>query len=144
MHPKHTEPNKHARDNRRGGIDPAALAAAAVASAIATIGPAGPYTPVGTIIGITIMLLIFGYDVDPDRTPRQSLAFGAITALIGVLVLGYPMEVIFDPDILGGLAVLGHEHKDEIPYSNVPLAATIVVWLVLTGFFYRRDRRRNA
>ena len=79
--------NKKTKSTR---IDPAALAAA-----ISVIAPAGPYGPESMVIGAAILLLIFGYDVNPRRSSYQSWAFAAVVALIGTLALGYPLECFF-------------------------------------------------
>ena len=135
------EPKK--LEKRSGGIDPAALAAAALAAAISSIAPPGPYGPVSMIIGATILLLIFAYDVEPHRSRYQSLAFSAVAALIAVLALGFPMECIFAVNKLARLSVLLKEFDSDLAQSEVRPIATIVLWLVLTLFFYWRDRKKH-
>jgi hypothetical protein len=72
-----------------GGIDPAALAVASLAAAVSIIAPPGPYGPASMMIGATILVVIFAYDVAPRRTLSQSIAFGGVCALISSLALGY-------------------------------------------------------
>ena len=128
-------------EKRRGGIDPAALAAAALAAAISSIAPPGPYGPVSMIIGATILFLIFAYDIDPHRTPYQSLAFSAVAGLIAVLALGYPSECIFATHRMVRLRVLLKEIDPDVPQSEVPPIVTILLWLLLTVVLYLCDRR---
>ncbi|MEH3085474.1 MAG: hypothetical protein PGN26_02825 [Xylophilus ampelinus] len=80
---------------RHGGIDPAALAAASLASAVATLAQSGLYTPVTTVLGVTILLLVLAYDVDPNRTKFQSVAYSCVAGLTTLLAAGFPLEWIF-------------------------------------------------
>src|SRR5688572_7865520 len=70
-----------------GGIDPAALAVASLAAAVSVIAPPGPYGPASMMIGATILVVIFAYDVAPRRTLSQSIAFGGVCALMSLLAL---------------------------------------------------------
>jgi uncharacterized BrkB/YihY/UPF0761 family membrane protein len=130
---------------RSGGIDPAALAAAALAAAISTIAPSGPYGPASMVIGITILLLILAYDVDPHRSRAQSVAFSAVVALIALLSLGFPMECVFAAHPMARLHVLLKEipQDKDLPMSEVPPLAAIVLWMLITIVLYWRDRRRR-
>lgn len=127
---------------RRGGIDPAALAAASLAAAVAVIAPPGPYGPGSIPIGITILLLITSYDIDPYRSRGQSLAYAAVVALVAILALGFPLECIFSSDPVARLTVLMKERKEEIPYSEVPPLVSIGAWLFITVVVCICDRRR--
>ena len=108
--------------NRLGGIDPAALAAATLAVAISAIAPPGPYSPIGSVIGLTVLVLILAYDVDPQRTRLQSVAFGAVCALVTVLVIGYVLEYVFATNRPKRLNVLKRElpQNEDLSYSEVP------------------------
>ncbi len=129
------------------GIDPAALAAAALAAAISSVAPPGPFGPISMVVGGTILLLIFAYDIDPHRSHFQSLAFCAVAALIAVLALGYPMECIFAHDRIARLQIILKEVKEDPDNpSEVPPIAEIIVWTTLTMAFFWRDgkNRRRA
>lgn len=128
--------------DRVGGIDPAALAAATLAAAISTIAPAGPYGPVGVMIGATILVLILAYDVDPNRTPWQSLAFAAVCALILLLTLGYPLEIASATDKGARFGALLEERKQDNPYSEVKPYVALLVWAGATLVGYLVDRWR--
>lgn len=78
----------------RGGIDPAALAAASLAAAVSVLAPEGPYKPLGAVIGLTIAVLIFAYDIEPERNGWQSLAFSMVVSLVLCLTFGYAVEAL--------------------------------------------------
>jgi len=61
--------------------------------------------------------------------------------MTGFKALGYPLECAFATDKATRVAVLLKEMSHDISYSEVPPIATIGAWLVLTIFFYWRDRR---
>lgn len=79
------------KTRKKGEIDPAALAVASLVAAVSVIVGLGAYTPRCTMIGLTILFVIFGYDFEPHRTWRESLAFSAVCALVSLLALGYPL-----------------------------------------------------
>jgi hypothetical protein len=136
--------HNHEVPSRRGGIDPAALAAAALAAAISAISPPGPYSPYSIVIGLTILFLIFAYDVDPDRTIGQSLAFSAVCALISLLVLGYPLEYYYSSDKVVRLKAWSESLPNDISYSQVPPNKFIYWWIFLTVVCVIFDRWRNC
>lgn len=119
---------------RRGGIDPAALAAASLASAISTIAQPGPYTPITMVVGLTILAVVLAYDVEAFRTKFQSFAYSAAAGLTATLALGYPFEVY------------SQNYIDYNPTSStVPQWVTVLAWLCFTAAFYVFDhpaRRR--
>jgi hypothetical protein len=80
---------------KSGGIDPAALAAATLAGALSLMGPEGPYKPPSMVMGGTLLTLLYGYDFEPDRGKRQSVAFSAVSGLCWMLFLGFPLEYSF-------------------------------------------------
>jgi hypothetical protein len=134
--------NPNPDDKRRGGIDPAALAAASVAAVITTITPPGPYSSLSTVIGVTILFLIFAYDVDPDRSVGQSLAFGAVVGMVGALTLGFPLEwIFFDDPKHPRIAAFRHDlpQGQDIDYSNVPPYLIVIIWFVLAMIVFARD-----
>jgi hypothetical protein len=131
-------------ESKSGGIDPAALAAASLAAAVSVLASAGPYAPGSMFIGVTILSLIITYDVDPHRSAGQSFAFSAVAGMITALMLGYPLECVFAKDSCARLCVLLHEKPKDLPYSEVPPIATIILWGGATGLFYLMDgKNRN-
>ncbi len=114
------------RIRKKGEIDPAALAVAALAAAVSVIAGLGAYTPRCSMIGVTILFVIFGYDFEPHRAWRESLAFSAVCGLVTLLVLGYPLEYAF--------ATNTHHRLREL--------LDIVLWLIMLCVYFEWDRRR--
>ncbi|WP_152034162.1 hypothetical protein [Paracidovorax avenae] len=114
---------------RRGGIDPAALAAASLASAVSTLAQSGPYTAVTSVLGITILFLVLAYDVDPHRTWFQSIAYSCVLGLTTLLAGGYLLELSFS------------ELPAQDGASSVSQWIHVTVWVVLSVGYYGYDRR---
>ena len=114
---------------KRGGIDPAALAAATLAGALSLMGPEGPYKAPSMIMGGTLLALLYGYDFEPDRRKPQSVAFSAVSGLCWILFLGFPLEYYFSE--------MKVDDSDSIP-PYVPF----VVWFVAGGITFLIDRYR--
>lgn len=112
---------------RRGGIDPAALAAASLASAISTIAQPGPYTPITAVVAITLVILILAYDVEAYRTTFQSLAYSAVVGLTSTLGFGFPFECYF------GVCL------SDASASAVPQWASVLSWVTITGVAFLLD-----
>lgn len=115
--------------NRRGGIDPAALAAASLASAISIMAQPGPYTQLSLVVGFTILVLIMSYDVDPQRTFFQSVAYSSVIGLTIALASGYPLEALMRTNNLC-------DPKD----SAVSDLAITAIWILFTCIFLTLDR----
>jgi hypothetical protein len=133
--------------NRVGGIDPAALAAATLSATISAIAPAGPYGPIGMIVGATMFVLIWAYDVDPNRTRLQSFAFGAVCGLILLLTIGYPLEILSANDPGTRFSAILREPASDIQSSEVRPIVAILFWLAATlaiCWFDQRRLRRSA
>ena len=129
----------------RGGIDPAALAVASLAAVVSTIAPPGPYHPKCMLIGLAILLVIFGYDVEPTRKRKQNLAFGVVCALISLLVLGYPLEFFFSfikTHEWTRLKVMLGDQEHDINHSEVPPGVMLGLWVLMTYMYYWCDKRR--
>lgn len=125
-------------------IDPAALAIVALAATVSVIAPSGPYGPGCMMIGVTIFCVVFGYDVAPRREWRQSLAFSVVCALISLLTLGYPLELIFATHRAARLHILIAEVslEKDITHSEVPPWFILALWMVMVVLFYRLDKWR--
>jgi hypothetical protein len=115
------------KERLRGGIDPAALAAASLASAISTIAQPGPYTPVTMVVAVTLLLLIVSFDVEAYRTKSQSLAYSAVVGLTSSLGFGLPMECYFGSCL------------SDAASSAVPQLASVACWIVFTLLTYVLD-----
>jgi hypothetical protein len=112
---------------RRGGIDPAALAAASLASAVSTIAQPGPYTPITTVVAITLVLLIVSYDIEAYRTTLQSLAYSAVLGLTSTLGFGWLFECYFGVCLSDATA------------SAVPQWLCVSSWAAITLLVYILD-----
>ena len=113
---------------RRGGIDPAALAAASLASAVSTIGQPGPYTSVTAIVGVTILFVVLAYDIEAYRSMFQSIAYSSVAGLSSILACGYLLELYYRrPDI-------------DAAASAVPAESSLVGWAVVSVIYFSFDR----
>src|SRR3954462_6737704 len=135
---------KQGDPNPRGGIDPAALAGAALAGALTVFTPPGPWAPGSMIVGLTLLGFIWGYDVDPHREPRQSFAFAAVVGLISTLVIGYPLEVLFSPTSFDTFKTLLHETREQQHYSDVPPWVVLTLWALITFIAFLFDKQRST
>lgn len=72
--------------------DVAALAAAAVASSIGTLGAAGPYDLSGFLLGISIAAVLFSYLRLNRRNHWQSAAVGLVVGVVLIPILCFPYE----------------------------------------------------
>lgn len=128
----------------RGGIDPAALAAAALSATLTIYAPPGPWSIGSSIIGLTLCFLILGYDVEPQRDRVQSIGFAAVLALICILILGYPLEVICSRNSGARLRAALQEIKPDETISDVPPLLIVAIWFVLTAVVSYVDQRRHS
>jgi hypothetical protein len=135
---------QQADPSRRGGIDPAALAGVALAGALTVLAPSGPWAPGGMIVGLTLLGFVWGYDVDPQREPRQSWAFAVVVGLIGTLMIGYPLEIMFSPKPFETFKILLHEPRLEQHFSDVPPWVVVTLWAIVSFSVFRFDRRRST
>lgn len=125
----------------RGGIDPAALAAASLAAAVSVMAPEGPYKPMGMVIGFTIAVLIFAYDIDPNRTRVQSAAFAMVVSLVLCLVYGYIAEEIYSSSTPKSEASSTNKATDG-PKSMVPDSVMVLCWVGCSFALWFVDRWR--
>lgn len=104
--PGHSRSRQSAPPNDRGGrdrtTDSAALAGTALAGVLAVMMEKGPYDWLNLVVGLTLLLIIFGYERDHFRTTRQSVALAAVCALCSLLIFGVLIEFY-----LGGCSLKG-------------------------------------
>ncbi len=86
--------DKEAESYKVGGIDPAALTLASLAAVIPVLFGEGQFTVLSSIVGLTILTVIYAFDVNPRRSTHQQLAFSMVTALVGTTTLGWIYEFI--------------------------------------------------
>ncbi len=113
----------------REPFDPAALAGAAVAAAIAvTISP-GPYDVLSVVIGATLLAIIGAYEQGRRRNLSQSAAMGTVIGLVAILPAGYLLELLFPR------------------FTSAPRSLSwslAGVWLVIALVVVRYDRSRQG
>jgi hypothetical protein len=73
-------------------IDSAALAAATLAGALSVFSAPGPYVPLNGAVGLTLLTILFTYELRRPRSNSQNIAFGTVCALCSLLVVGFIAE----------------------------------------------------
>ncbi len=124
-------------------VDAAALLAAAVAGALAVIFARGPLDPLSSVIGLTLLLVLFAYDREGYRTVFQSLAFSAVCGFCVMLIA----VVVFR--FIGGGPALGYGMSG--PVGEVRAASSKIfeqrlplTWLGATIILWAIDRARMS
>lgn len=112
-------------------IDSAALAGAILAGALAVFIEPGPFDVLNVVIGITLLTILYAYELNRPRTDAQSVAFGAVCAFCILLVVGFLAE-LWLPLSSFPIAVSG---KGE-PESRVPDWFLAAAWLIFTVLFF--------
>ncbi|GEM_PF-6230471 len=119
--------DKEAESYKVGGIDPAALTLASLAAVIPVLFGEGQFTVLSTIVGLTILTVIYAFDVNPLRSTRQRLAFSMVAALVGTTTMGWIYEFI-----AGWI-----NPTSPVPVTPGPLvfcwAALVVVFFAIEG-----------
>jgi len=118
--------------------DSAALAGAALAVAIAIYTQTGPFQFSSLIVGVTILFLVYGYEIDRTRSRMQSLALSCISGLASILVFGTIVELIRTDKIING-----HLGAMNTP-SNVTEIDVVLIWIIVAGVVFWVDRRNQA
>lgn len=117
---------------RRGGIDPAALAAASLASAVSTFAQSGPYTLLSSVLGVSILMLVRSYDIDPHRNWFQSVAYSCVSGLTTLLAVGYLLELLFAWS------------APHVGTSEVPQWVHFLLWVFFSlGYLWHDKRARR-
>ena len=120
--------------NGRGGkskarrdepFDPAALAGAAVAGAIAVQINPGPYNVMSVVIGATLLTIISAYENNRRRGLRQSCALGAVAGFVALLPVGFCLEWWLGRRNLNGIC------KEAGGGSRVPPCMLWAAWLII-------------
>lgn len=116
--------------------DPAALAIATAAGAIAVSLEDGPYDAYSLVVGITLLAVICGYDWENQRTRNQSFALACSISFCSMLIVGFFVDCGYMFTTALGL--------------TTPLADTafdggyfVFVWLVFAISFYFHDEKQQ-
>jgi hypothetical protein len=86
-------------------VDPAALGGAAIAAVLAIMLTKGPYDWLNVVEGVTLVLILFAYQSNRPRNLPQSMAFGAVVALVFLPIIGVALELIRGGGSLEGMLV---------------------------------------
>ncbi|WAI85767.1 MULTISPECIES: UbiA family prenyltransferase [Achromobacter] len=78
----------------QGGIDPAALIVASVALLGTTMLGAGSFSILSSVLGLTIIVVIYAYDEHCKRTFPQQAGFAMVIGFAATVALGAPAELI--------------------------------------------------
>lgn len=111
---------------QKSHVDSVALAASALTATFALTLLSGPFAWMGSIIGLIVLLVLFGFDQEGYRTVLGSLAFSAVGGLCFAVACGA---------ILERLAANGEVHLANGQWQTVwlPLTlafATAVLWAI--------------
>jgi|SRR6185369_2230359 len=123
--------SEHEQLIRHQTIDPAALSGAAIAAALAVFSVPGPFTPMNFVVGVTLLEILFTYELRRYRNNWQNLAFGAVSGLCALLIVGFATEFYRGALRTDYLAELIKEPRT----SRVSEWYLLIWWLVLTGIF---------
>jgi hypothetical protein len=101
-------------------IDAIALFAAMIAAGLSLTLLTSPLTWLSSIAGIVLLLTIFAYDRDGQRSGFQSLAFSSVCAFCLVLVAA------------AGLRFWAAQHELSGPSAGQPVERFLAQWLPIT------------
>ena len=86
--------SEHEQLIRHQTIDPATLSGAAIAAALAVFSVPGPFTPMNFVVGVTLLVILFTYELRRYRNNWQNLAFGAVSGLCALLIVGFASFIV--------------------------------------------------
>jgi hypothetical protein len=123
------------RATERQPFDPAALAGAVVAGAIAVYMSPGPYNLMSIVIGGTLLSIIAAYEYGRRRDWPQTVALGAVVGFVGLLPVGLCLEFFLGHGSLAG------DCRGDACESRVEPWMLFVVWAILVAAVVARDRK---
>jgi len=77
-----------------GPTDAAALAGATLAAAVSNLMGTGPFDWLSGILGVSLLLIVLAFEGPRGRSPLQTVAFSAVTALAALLPVALVLEHI--------------------------------------------------
>jgi hypothetical protein len=101
--------------------DVAALSAGVIAVAVTTIVVPGQYGGFGTIMAVTLLILIISYSWSGTRTLAQSIAFAAVIGLIGMQVFAFLVELWDAPHPMNLLQGSDYGNAKKLAWERVVL-----------------------
>lgn len=99
----------------RTPIDPAALAAATLAAAVAVMAEDGAYDIWSMMIATTLGLLLYAHHDFGGSSPKKSAAFVGVAAFILTIFVAYPREMLAARNGLEGTVLANGERDSAIP-----------------------------
>ncbi|MBT3067618.1 hypothetical protein [Rhodoferax sp. U11-2br] len=108
--------------------DAAALPGATVAAVLSTFMPKGPYGYISAIISITLLAILFAFEIRRQRTSAQTVAFACVVGLSAMLLYGFVAEFIISKGTLTGTQ--GAEPDTQVPMNYLMLSWPITVAMV--------------
>ena len=119
----------------RQPIDPAALSGAALAAVLAIAMADGPFGPFDMTVGLTLLLVIYAYGHGARESPVQQLAFASVAAFCAYIMLGFPLERLFE--------LTGQGTRDHTGSFITPGRA-LISWTAMFLFFAITEMLRGA
>src|SRR5689334_14686343 len=114
----HTQPKSDEKET-----DVAALSAGVIAVAVTTMIEPGPYNIIGTILAITLLILIVAYSWEKWRELRHSIAFAAVIGLVGMQIVGFGLELRGSPKPMGLIEGSNYGEVKDIGIQKAKLEA---------------------
>jgi hypothetical protein len=105
--------------------DAAALPGATVAAVLSTFMPKGPYGHISAIISITLLAILFAFELQRQRTPAQTFAVACVVGLSAMLLYGYVAEFIISKGTFAGTPAA--EPDTQVPMNYLMLSWPITV-----------------
>lgn len=118
---------------KRSEIDPAALLGAVLAAGLVLVIEKGPFGWLSTVGGLMLLMVIFAYDQEGERSLFQSMAFSGVASFCFVLAIAIVPEFL-----LGGI------RRDESAVSDWMLGSMWFSATVLLTFLDRWKLIRRA
>lgn len=137
--------------NKRA-IDPAALIFATLALLGTTLYTSGPFSPLTSLLGVVLLLVIYAYDEDEDRDLFQKLAFSTVTGLALTVALGLPAQLLnwlpvpkdcVEVFILGKLEVQCPSAAAAAEISWQIQCKLVVIWIHCASLAFACEFTRN-
>jgi hypothetical protein len=117
----------------QGATDVAALAASTMAVSVSMLVADGPFTAVGAIIALSVLLVLISYVGTHPRQHFQSTAMGAVIGVLCMPVGGFILEIL-------------HGQTTDVKVSSVSQTSLFLIWIttgaVATLFDYCRQQPR--
>lgn len=122
------------QSHRSGAFDSAALSGACLAAVLAIMIDPGPFDLMNLAVGITLLLLIIGFETWP-RSGRRAVALAATTSFIFLLVVGPLAELCYGGDFDGEVrnreldTAIRHDWLLPAIWAGSTILLSVTLWL---------------